>query len=91
MRTPTPTPETPVEPAETWITRSPGVCGGNARIRNTRISEWLLENWRRLGMPETEILAEYPSLTTADLRTAWQYVADHPEEIEEAIRLNEAA
>jgi len=31
------------------IRRRPGVCGDSARIGNTRISVWLLEQWRRLG------------------------------------------
>ena len=70
------------------IESTPGVCGGNARIAGTRIPVWTLEEWRQLGQTESEILANYPSLSAADLVTAWAYTNDHPDEIAEAIRLN---
>ncbi len=69
----------------------PGVCGGEACIVRTRIPVWLLEQARRLGASEAELLRSYPSLRAEDLANAWAYVRSHREEIEEQIRQNEAA
>jgi uncharacterized protein (DUF433 family) len=77
-------PETP----STWISRTPGVCGGEARIRNTRIPVWLLIEWRRLGQSDLELLEAYPTLRQQDLDAAWEYCRDHSAEIEECIRAN---
>ena len=52
---------------------------------------WVLENYRRLGWTEARILANYPTLRAADLVHAWAYVDAHPDEIDAAIRENEAA
>lgn len=73
------------------ITKTPGVCGGDACIRGTRITVWGLASWRRLGLSDPDIMERVQGLTQADLEAAWQYAAAHPEEIEEAIRLNEEA
>jgi uncharacterized protein (DUF433 family) len=53
------------------IERTPGVCGGSARIRKFRIPVWLLEQMRRLGVTEADMLDAYPSLTAEDLVNAW--------------------
>lgn len=71
------------------IETTPGVCGGAPCIVATRIPVWVLEHYRRLGMPEAEILANYPTLRAVDLVNAWAYVNAHPEEIEQQIRDNE--
>jgi uncharacterized protein (DUF433 family) len=71
------------------ITHTPNVCGGNACIRNSRITVWGLVSFRRLGMPDAEILQAVQGLTPADLEAAWEYAAAHPEEIDLAIRQNE--
>ena len=73
------------------ITKTPGVCGGDACIAGTRISVWGLVEWKRLGRTDAEITASIQGLTDADLQAAWEYAAAHPEEIEEAIRLNAEA
>jgi uncharacterized protein (DUF433 family) len=73
-----------------WISKRPNVCGGNACIRDHRIPVWGLVGDRRLGASDAEILRAYPSLTPADLEAAWEYAAAHPEEIDTAIRENEA-
>jgi uncharacterized protein (DUF433 family) len=43
--------------ANIWqgISQTPGVCGGDACMRNTRFSVWELENFRRLGMNESRL------------------------------------
>ncbi len=75
-------------PVKTFIRHTPGVCGGEACIRMTRIAVWMLEEARRAGASDAELLADYPDLTRADLEAAWQYVSTHAEEIENAIRAN---
>ena len=84
-------PGTPDPQRETWIRKTPGVCGGNACIRNTRITVWGLVVWKRLGMPENEMIAEIQGLTREDVAAAWRYAEAHPEEIETAVRENEEA
>lgn len=73
------------------IEKTPDVCGGDARIIRTRIPVWVLEQFRRLGMSESEILRNYPTLRAEDLVHAWAYVELHGEEIDRAIRENEEA
>lgn len=73
------------------IESTPGVCGGDPCIAQTRIPVWLLESYRRLGMPESEILANYPTLRAVDLVNAWAFVDAHPDEIDRQIRENEEA
>lgn len=71
------------------ITKTPGVCGGDACIRGHRIPVWVLVGYRRLGKSDAELLRDYPSVTLADLEGAWDYAAANPEEIDGAIRENE--
>ncbi|WP_395744277.1 DUF433 domain-containing protein [Prosthecobacter sp.] len=73
------------------IEHTPGVCGGDACIASTRIPVWSLEQSRRLGFTEEELLGNYPTLQPGDLAAAWAYVKEHPVEIETAIRENEDA
>ena len=72
------------------IESTPGVCGGEPCIVRTRIPVWLLEQARRLGTSEAELLRSYPSLRAEDLANAWAYVRAHQADIDEQIRLNEA-
>lgn len=67
------------------------VCGGSARIVRTRIPIWLLEQARRLGTTEAELLTAYPTLRAEDLTNAWAYVRSHREEIDREIQENEDA
>jgi uncharacterized protein (DUF433 family) len=71
------------------IEKTPGVCGGSARIVRTRIPVWTLEQYRRLGMNEAELLQAYPTLRAADLGNAWAYARARRAEIDEDIRQNE--
>jgi len=73
------------------IESTPGVCGGEPCIVRTRIPVWLLEQARRMGTTEQDLLRSYPTLRASDLANAWAYVRAHPREIEEQIRENEAA
>ena len=71
------------------IESRPGVLGGAACISRTRIPVWLLEQARRLGTSEADLLRDYPTLTAQDLANAWAYVRSHRAEIEEGIEANE--
>ena len=51
----------------------------------------MLEQYRRLGLTEAQILSVFPALRATDLVNAWSYVADHLDEIERQIRENEEA
>lgn len=73
------------------IESRPDVCGGEPCIVRTRIPVWLLEQARRLGKSEAELLQMYPTLRAADLANAWAYVRSHRDEIERQITQNEAA
>jgi uncharacterized protein (DUF433 family) len=73
------------------IRRTEGVCGGEACIGMSRIAVWMLEEARRVGVQDIDLLKDYPALSIYDLEAAWEYVATHPDEIESAIRANQAA
>jgi uncharacterized protein (DUF433 family) len=76
---------------KTWIEKTPDVCGGDARIRRTRIPVWLLVEMKQRGASEQEFFLCYPSLTQADLIAAWEYYERNKEEINDAIKKNEEA
>jgi uncharacterized protein (DUF433 family) len=77
--------------AESTIEKTPGVCGGDARVRSTRIPVWLLVGYRKDGVSDARLLDLYPTLTLGDLSAAWWYYAEHRDEIEQAIREQEWA
>jgi uncharacterized protein (DUF433 family) len=66
------------------------VCGGEPCIVRTRIPVWLLEQARRFGTSEADLLKAYPTLRAEDLANAWAYVRSHQEEISRQIKENEA-
>jgi uncharacterized protein (DUF433 family) len=73
-----------------WISKRPDYCGGDACVRDSRIPVWVLVNFRRLGGSDEDIERSYPDLNLVDLEAAWEYAEAHPDEIDEAIRENEA-
>jgi uncharacterized protein (DUF433 family) len=73
----------------TWISKKTDRCGGNACVRDTRITVWGLVRSRQLGMSDEVILGATQGLTRSDLETAFEYAAANAEEIQHAIRLNE--
>jgi uncharacterized protein (DUF433 family) len=72
----------------TWvgIEKTPGVMGGDACIRQTRIPVWLLVSLRQQGASEADLLEDYPGLTANDLAHAWLYADANAEEIQAAIQ-----
>ena len=73
------------------IESTPGVCGGKPRILGTRIPVWALEQARRLGASEVDLLRAYPTLRADSLTQVWAYVRAHRAEIEQQICENEEA
>ncbi len=73
------------------VENMPGVCGDEPCIVRTRIPVWVLEQARRLGASEADLLRSYPTLRAADLANAWAYVRVHREEIDAQIQANENA
>ena len=68
------------------IQKTPGVIGGEACIRKTRIPVWLLISYRREGASDAHILEGHPDLSAADLVNAFSYADAHFDEIETVIR-----
>lgn len=73
------------------IETTPRVSGGEPCIVRTRIPVWVLEQARRLGTSEADLLYCYPTLRAEDLVNAWGYVRAHKDEISRQIEENEAA
>lgn len=70
---------------EALIRKTPGVCGGDACIADTRIMVWILVAMKQGGLSDEEILAGYPNLKPDDLAAAWEYYRLNSREIDEAI------
>ncbi len=79
--------------SDTWvgIEKNPGVMGGDACIRQTRIPVWLLVSLRQQGATEAFMLEDYPELSAADLAQACLYANTHQAEIDTAIQRQTAA
>jgi len=82
---------TPPIAAESLIVKTPGVCGGSACVRTTRVPVWSLVLWRRQGVLDARLLEMFPALNQADLDAAWAYDAAHRDEIDGDIQENEDA
>jgi len=73
------------------IDSTPGICGGEPCIVRTRIPVWVLEQARRLGANESNLLQSYPTLRASDLVSAWAYERQNRQDIDRQIRENEDA
>ena len=73
------------------IESNPDVMGGDPCIVRTRIPVWLLEQYRRLGTSEADLLSNYPTLRAEDLVNAWAYARAHRDEIDRQIEEQESA
>ena len=72
------------------IEKSPGVCGGKARIAGHRIRVLDVVVWHeKRGLSPDEIVAMFPGITLADVHAALAYYFDHRDEVEEDIRREE--
>jgi uncharacterized protein (DUF433 family) len=73
-----------------YIVKTPGTCGGAARIAGTRIKVKHVYVWvERMGMTPAEVVAAYPHLTMAGVHAALAYYWSHPDEIHKDIEAEE--
>jgi uncharacterized protein (DUF433 family) len=71
------------------IRQTPGICGGAARIRDTRIPVWTIVTYQQQGATDSELLHNYPGLTLQDLQAVRNYYQLNREEIDRQIAENE--
>jgi uncharacterized protein (DUF433 family) len=70
------------------ITTDPLRRGGRACVRDLRISVGDVLGWLAMGQTVEQIVADYPELTHADIRSCLAYAADRESQ---EIRLGAAA
>ncbi len=63
-----------VDLVSTRVTANPQVRSGQPIIRGTRITVWDILGWLGGGVPESDILNDYPELATEDIQAALQFV-----------------
>lgn len=73
------------------IERTPGICGGSARVAGSRIPVWAIVRYKQLGANDAELLQAYPTIRADDLSNALAYYRANQEEIHAEIVENEAA
>lgn len=84
MATSTPSAADAVPSLAEYIAKTPGVCGGQPRIAGTRIKVKHVYIWvERMGMTPSQVVADYPHLTMAQVHAALAYYWSHPQEIHE--------
>lgn len=67
------------------VQKTPGVAGGHACIRQTRIAVWTLISLTHQGMDDERILSNFPGLTPLDLLAAKAYYQTCQAEIDALI------
>ncbi|MEM1216097.1 MAG: DUF433 domain-containing protein [Bacteroidota bacterium] len=72
------------------IVKTPGVVGGSARIRNTRIPVWVLIEYLSLGWTVEKLLVNYPRLNEEQLAAAKNYYDANKDEIDADIKAQDA-
>lgn len=83
-------PSAPVNLAD-LIVKTPGTCGGRARIAGTRIKVEQVYSWvERQGMSPAQVVKEYPHVTMAQVHAALAYYWSHQDEIQRDIAEGEA-
>ncbi|MBE9164698.1 MULTISPECIES: DUF433 domain-containing protein [Microcoleaceae] len=71
------------------IHKTPGICGGAAGIRDTRIPVGTIIAYQQQGATEAELLYNYPGITLQDLQAVANYYDRNREEIELWLAENE--
>lgn len=61
----------------TFLSRSPDVCGGDPVVAGTRISVQHLWRLHSMGKALSEIIADYPQLSLAQVDAAIEYAKGH--------------
>ena len=83
-----PSNEMPADPSTLaqLIVKTPGVCGGHARIAGTRIKVKHVYVWvEQMSMTPAQVVANYPHLTMAGVHAALAYYWSRRDEIHEEI------
>ena len=75
--------------ASAQITKTPGVCGGQAVIEGTRIRVKNIAVLLKAGQTPQQILVQYPALSIAQVHYAIGYYYEHQDEIEADIAADE--
>ncbi|MEG5018624.1 MULTISPECIES: DUF433 domain-containing protein [unclassified Microcoleus] len=57
------------------MSKTLGVCGGEACIKKRRLRVLMLVSFRPLAINQSKLLDNYPTLTATDLANAWAYAA----------------
>ena len=73
------------------IERTPGICGGRARIAGTRVPVHRVTGYYRLGYAPEEILDLLNSLSLAQVHAALAYSLANAEEVTQSLREEEVA
>jgi uncharacterized protein (DUF433 family) len=70
------------------IVRNAQICGGNPRIKGTRITVRLIANYYKEGFTVEDVLQDQSHLNHAQVFDALSYYFDHPDLIEREIEEN---
>lgn len=71
-----------------YVVQTEGVCGGSARIRDSRIPVRTIAEYLRSGESRADLLHLYPHVEPAAIDDAIGYYVDHQQEIEAEIEAN---
>lgn len=69
-----------------YIAKTPGVCGGQPRLAGSRIKVKHIYTWVEcMRMTPSQVVAEHPHLTMAQVHAALAYYWSHCEEIHQDV------
>jgi len=69
------------------IVKTPGVCGGRARLAGHRVRVLDIVTWHEhQGLTPDEIVSQVPSITLAEVHVALAWYFEHVEEIRAEMR-----
>jgi uncharacterized protein (DUF433 family) len=71
------------------VAKTPGVCGGKARVEGTRIRVHDVAFLHKESASDGRVREEYPDLTPAQVHAALAYYYDNREEIDAELREDE--
>ncbi len=66
------------------IKRNPNKRFGKPCVRDTRITVFDVLGWLAAGMTDYEILADFPELTSEDIKACLAYAADREHKLQHA-------
>ena len=74
----------------TFITRTPGVCGGRPQIAGTGVSVRRIAGWYKMGQTPEEIADQYGHLSLAQVYAALTYYHANRDDIDRELAEEEA-